>query len=474
MFSNLSRSRFQLQAHLWWLSLLLLTAVTYWPVRSYEFVNWDDPWYVVHNEYLRSWSPGNLKAIATDVINRNYSPVIIFTLLIEYTLFGLEPAGYHVVNVLLHAVCAILTGVLITQLSGDRRIGWFTAALFAVHPVQIESVAWISSIKGLVSGVFILAHLICWMRPERTARQELWGLFFFVAALLAKSLTVVVPAIVLLYDLMICRKKFTEALARQIIPGVLSLWMLLTTMSAQTTSLGGVRDHMHLSKGQILAVDALILRDYVRMLVWPRGLSVMYDVPVSGIAGEVALTSLGWIVVSAGLWRIRRRHPLIVLAAASFLLLLIPVLNLTPITTLMNDRYLYLPCIPFFAVLSAGMLRLLEHCRRPRRSEMESTTSPARLWLSAGAVLGVLLVASRLHLPVWRNDRSLWEHAMRHAPNLPLVRIQYALMLNNEGRSQEAVQVLEDTLVQLQPDPLDEERIREKIHLWTARTSAGI
>lgn len=474
MFSKLSLNRFQLLPHLWWLSLLLLTTVTYWPVRNYEFVNWDDPWYVVHNEYLRSWSPSNLKAIATDVINRNYSPVIIFTLLIEHTFFGLEPAGYHIVNALLHALCAILACVLITQLSGDRRIGWFTAALFAVHPVQIESVAWISSIKGLVSGVFILAHLICWMRPERTARQELWGLFFFVAALLAKSLTVVVPAIVLLYDMMICRKKFTEAVARQIIPGVLSLWMLLTTMSAQTTSLGGIRDHMNLSKGQILAVDAIILRDYVRMLMWPRGLSVMYDVPVTGIVGEVALTSLGWIIVAAGLWRIRRQYPLIVLAATSFLLLLIPVLNLTPITTLMNDRYLYLPCIPFFAVLTVGMLRLLERCRRLHLSETAVTTSPAYLWLPAGAALGLLLVVSRLHLPVWQNDRSLWEHALRQTPNLPLVRIQYALMLNNDGRSQEAVQVLEDTLVQLQPDPLDEERIREKIQLWTAGTSAGI
>ena len=83
-------------------SLIVLTGAVYWPVHSFEFVNWDDPWYVLKNEYIRSWHPSNLWDIATQVINRNYSPMIIFTLLIEHTLFGVEPAGYHVVNVLLH------------------------------------------------------------------------------------------------------------------------------------------------------------------------------------------------------------------------------------------------------------------------------------------------------------------------------------------------------------------------------------
>ncbi|MBT5456168.1 MAG: hypothetical protein HOK82_06150, partial [Rhodospirillaceae bacterium] len=187
-------------------SLIVLTGAVYWPVHSFEFVNWDDPWYVLKNEYIRSWHTTNLWDIATQVINRNYSPMIIFTLLVEHTLFGIEPAGYHIVNVLLHLVNTVLVFTLVSRLAQSQSVGWATAAFFAIHPVQLESVAWVSSIKGLVVGAFILAHLICVMRPERTTKQELWGLVFFAFAILSKALTVVVPAIVLLYDMLVCRK----------------------------------------------------------------------------------------------------------------------------------------------------------------------------------------------------------------------------------------------------------------------------
>jgi len=214
------------------LLLCALVALAYWPVRAYDFVNWDDTWYVVRNPYLGSWELSNLKAIATDVINRNYAPLTIFTYLVERTLFGLEPAGYHIVNVLLHAVNAVLVFVLISQLTHDRAAAWATAALFAVHPVQIESVAWVSSMKGLLCGTFILAHLICRLRPQRTTRADVWGFIFFLLALFSKALTVVVPAIVLLYDLAVCRKKFQEALAGQFVTGMLSVWLLLQTVAA--------------------------------------------------------------------------------------------------------------------------------------------------------------------------------------------------------------------------------------------------
>lgn len=456
----------------WWCiaSVVALTGFMYWPVRSFEFLNWDDPWYVINNPYLLSWSPQNLWAIGTEVINRNYSPMIIYTLLIEYTLFGLEPAGYHVVNVLLHALNAALVFVLISRLASSRSVGWATAAVFAVHPVQIESVAWISSIKGLVVGAFILAHLICWMRPQRTGKQEFWGLAFFALALLSKALTVVVPAIVLLYDTLVCRKKFSESLARQFVPGMLSLWMLLTTMGAQVSSLGGTRGHMAMSKLQIMAVDSVVLWKYVANLVYPVDLCVLYNPPVSAIAGQVFVAIVAWIAIAAAIWRVRRSYPLIVLAAVSWLLLLLPVLNLTPITTLMNDRYLYMPSIPFFAVVFAGLrslsLRLLEKARVTDHEVAKSRLLRNGWLVGPAAAVVLLFAASRTYLPVWSNDRALWQHASGRTPDLPVVQIQYAMMLHNHGLDTDAVAVLADTLVELNPDPLDVERIVRMIGEW--------
>jgi hypothetical protein len=459
-------------------SLLVVTGAVYWPVHSFEFVNWDDPWYVLKNEYIRSWHPSNLWDIATQVINRNYSPMIIFTLLIEHTLFGVEPAGYHVVNVLLHMLNTALVFVLISRLAKSQSVGWATAAFFAIHPVQLESVAWVSSIKGLVVGAFILAHLICVMRPERTPKQELWGLVFFALAIFSKALTVVVPAIVLLYDMLVCRKKFSDALTRQFIPGMLSVWILLITMGAQVSELGGLRDHMALSKLHILAVDSIILWNYVAMLLCPRQLSVLYNPATTGIATQVAVASLCWAVVGFACWRVRRSHPFVPLAAASFFLLLLPVLNLTPITTLMNDRYLYMPSIPFFGLVCFGVkwsCERVDASRAPRRTARGEQLVTSGKQPVTGGWIGIplaatipLIIATYEHLPVWQNDQALWENTMARTPDLPLVHIQYAWMLHNSGHREAAISRLRHTLAEMTPDELDRQRIKETLEDWSS------
>ena len=289
------------------------------------------------------------------------------------------------------------------------------------------------------------------LQPTRQARGRL--------SLLIGSL--VVPAIVLLYDMLICRKKFSEALARQFVPGMLSVWMLLVTMGAQTTVLGGIRAHWELSKLHIMALDTIILWRYVGMLLCPTDLSVLYNPAVSGIAGQVALACLGWGVVGVLAWRVRRTQPLVILSLAAAFVLLLPVLNLTPITTLMNDRYLYMPSIPFFALL----LGLLEAGWR-RLSRVDH----AWVMLPMTATVA-LVIASRLHLPVWQNDQALWQHTVSQTPTLPVVRFQYATMLYKQGQRADAIAVLQSALDELNPDAADEDRFRTRINEWTSGVS---
>ena len=484
------------------LALVALVAAVYCPTWQFAFVNWDDPWYVVNNPLIRSWNLSNLGQVATKVVTRNYAPATISSYLVDHTLWGLNAGGYHFTNTALHALNAVLVYLLMAQLTRSRFVGWTTAALFAIHPVQIETVAWISSRKGLLSGAFILATLICWLRPQRTRKQEVMGLAFFALALLSKAIAVVVPAIVLLYDVLICKERFWAALRRQMIPGLLALWLLLLTMSAQTTIVGGVRSHFALSKAQILAVDSVILWRYVGMLFWPNDLCVLYDPPTQGIAGWSLLTALGWAIVGVLLFRCRVQRPLITLAGATFFVLLLPVLNLFPITTLMNDRYLYLPSIPAFALVAGtvervcSMLVSLAVAARDRRlcsqrsKNPQSTrgrmswrrmaewakgigqkTHPARLasglaWGFAATVVLLYAQMTREHLPVWRDDRSLWEQTIKHVPQLSVVRIQLAIALHRAGEDGEAVSLLEDTLANCSPDTGDRKRILEKIGQW--------
>ena len=235
---------------------------------------------------------------------------------------------------------------------------------------------------------------------------------------------------------------------------------------------------MSLSKLHILAVDSIILWNYVAMLLCPRQLSVLYNPATTGIATQVAVASLCWAVVGFACWKVRRSHPFVPLAAASFFLLLLPVLNLTPITTLMNDRYLYMPSIPFFALVCCGVKWGCERVdasratRRTARGEQPVTSGKRPVtggWIGIPLAATIpLIIATYEHLPVWQNDQALWENTMARTPDLPLVHIQYAWMLRNSGQREAAISRLRHTLAEMTPDELDRRRIEETIEDWSS------
>lgn len=457
-----------LQRHCtWWQSsvLVLLGIMVFWPSLEFDFVNWDDPAYLEHNDLIKAWSWNNLKGIATEVVTRNYAPLTIFSFLLEHTLWGLNPAGYHLTNIVLHAINAVLVFLLVRRLTGSVFVGWITAALFLVHPVQIESVVWISSRKGLLCSMFMLGAMLARMKPEPTSRNEGHYVLLLALALFSKAHAVVLPPIILLFDLLVRRKTIAESLPRQVIPGFMSLLLLMLTTGAQNSVLGGVRGHMSLGLLQIVAVDITILWQYMAMLFCPTDLCVMYDPPTSGIWPQVLIGLVGWAIVGLGLWKIRRTHPLWILGACSFLLLLFPMLNFFRITTLMNDRYLYLPCIIIFAMAASVMERLLRVADSPLRDLLNLISN------STKGALGFVVIAScvfltREHQTVWSGPESLWTHALSQYPDMPLLRIQYAITLYDQGRLADALDVMNRALRECRPDELDLERMQQFAVDW--------
>lgn len=452
------------------IGLAALVFMLYATSLQFDFVNWDDPSYVLNNETIKSWSFANLHSIATKVAIKNYAPLTMFSLLIDYTLWGENAGGYHLTNILLHALNAVLVYWLVTQVTRQRFIGWTTAVLFAVHPVQVESVVWISSRKGLLSGAFMLAALICWLRPKRTPKQELWGILFLAGALLAKALAVVIPAIMLTYDILVNRKKFAEALARQIIPGLMCLLLLMVTMSAQMTEMGGIRTHMSLSRWYLMALDTTILWKYVGMMLYPHDLCVLYDVPLKDVWGQICLSTIGIAIVAYVGYRLRHSKPLIPWATLSFLLLLLPVLNLFPISTLMNDRYLYMPSIAFFAVMM-GSFQACDRWLRRRLGLDQSSKNIQTIHRIVQAVvlvvvLNIYVMETNRYLPVWRNGMTLWSYAHKQVPTLTVVKIQWANTLHHAGEDDRARVILEEALATTNPDDADRKRIIQKLRDW--------
>jgi protein O-mannosyl-transferase len=462
-------------SHRSWLatvSLLGLVAAIYWPVAGYEFVNWDDPWYVLTNPLIKSWHPENLWRIATQMSVKNFAPLTIFSLLIDHTLFGLNPGGYHVVNVTLHAANTLLVCLLVSRLSGHRSAGIIAAALFAVHPVQIETVAWVSSRKTLLCSLFMLGSGLCWLRTDRTGRHEFWGCVLLGLALLAKAAAIVIPAIVIAFDLLIARRKLRESIPRQLIPALLCVLLLSITMSAQNLYMGGVRAHMELSKPHLLAVDSIILWKYVGMLVMPVNLSLLYDPPTSGIASSVAWSLFGWAAVIGLCWRWRRSRPGVAFAVVCWFCLLAPVLNLFPITTLMNDRYLYLPCVCLFALASVGGARLLAYSRKPETGETIASDYRRQFVVNTLAAVTVAAIVcgyamlSTQRLPVWKDDYALWRKTVGQMPQLAVVQIQWADALHQAGEDASARAALHLALARCSPDAGDRKRIHQRLNAW--------
>jgi protein O-mannosyl-transferase len=437
----------------------------FWPSMGFSFVNWDDVAYVEHNQLIQEWSAENLTGIATQTVTRNYAPLTIFSFLVDHTLWDMNAGGYHATNVLLHVLNGVLVYLLLCRLTGSRFVAWTAAALFLVHPVQIESVAWISSRKGLLCAAFMLGACIARLRPDVQPKHDGWYIGLLIAALLSKALAVVLPPIVLTYDVCVRKIRFSDAAVRQVIPAFFSVLLLLHTIGAQNSVMGGVRGHMDLPLWHIVAIDVTILWRYIGMLIWPSELCVLYAPATTGIAAMVAIGAVAWITIATVLWRGRHRWPLAMVGAASFLLLLFPVLNFFRITTLMNDRYLYLPCIPIFAGAAWCAAAVFRAFADSEQSVFRWIATAVPGMAALTAVAASLLVTSG-HIPVWRNSLTLWTQTQQRQPDIPVVRIQMALTLHDIGQTREAVRTMSLALVETQPDEGDRRRMTTAIERW--------
>ena len=453
-------------------SLLVMVGCLYAPVLKYEFLNLDDPAYIVENDLIKSWHPRSLWRVMTEPVARNYAPLTIGTFLVEHTLWGLNSSGYHATNVLLHAINAVLVFVLIRQLTRHTWTAWMVAALFAVHPMQVETVVWVASRKTLLSSTFMLLSGLCYLRPGRTGKNEVWGALWLVLGLLSKASTVSIPPIVVAYDIFIRRKSFADAVVRQILPGVLCVMLINYTMSAQVSQIGGTRDHLVMNKFQIAGVDATLLFRYLSMLAVPRQLCVYYAPPWKGIWPQIAVSVVIWSAVTVFLWRKQRQYPRRAFAWAAGLWLLFPVMNFFPITTLMNDRYMYLPCLAVMWMAVEGLRQV--GARLAGSSTDREGDVGLGVWLTRAVcvvAIGAYACATQHYLPVWRNPMTLWAYARQQTPSLIIVHRQWADALHASGDIPAAIAELQDILDHMHPDEGEANLAKELQAKWAANAS---
>lgn len=462
------------------LILLLATFAAYSPALRAGFV-WDDDDYVENNAALRTldglrriwFEPG---AVA------QYYPLTYTSFWIEYQLWGLNPAGYHVVNILLHGVNALLFWRVL------RRIGmpgaWIAAALFALHPVHVESVAWITERKNLLAGAFYLLSALAFVRfvgldgaaePGRRARGYVASLAAFVAALLSKTASCTLPGALLLLvywkraDSM-SRRDWVRTIALLIPFFVIGVLAGLGTIVMERSHVGAEGEEWSRPPLERALLAGRIVWFYAATLVWPRNLSFVYrEWPVRADDWFAWAYPISVVAVIAALWLGRRRWgrgPLV--AALYFVGTLFPVLGFFNIYYMRYapaaDHFQYLPSMGLIAALVAA-----SHHIASRRGIAGRRAAA----IAAAAVLCVCGAMTSRQSQVYHDRLSLWTHTVRLNPDgwLPNSHLGYELL--QRDRAAEAIEYLE-TAVRRRPQDASIRQTLSTAYVRLGRTDDAI
>jgi hypothetical protein len=448
-----------------WLASLLLafgTFALYWPVRHYEFVQYDDDAYVFNNPTVRdgltSWG---LVWSLVDSHASNWHPLTWLSHMLDCELFGLNAGAHHLVNVLWHCVNVALLFCVLLLMTGRFGRSVAVAALFAVHPLRVESVAWISERKDVLSGFFFLLTLWAYVRYARqqdgsTIKSSLafprsmfhrLALVFFALGLLAKPMLVTVPFILLLLDVWPLNRlgwanangfqfdktpfsKTGGLLKEKLMFFVLSAIMGLITIWAQGKAVASVHSLSILSRIENSLVN---YASYLTKSFWPHDLAVLYLRPQTLPSSTVILSVILLLAVSTLALLSLRRRPYLMVGWLWFVGMLIPVCGLMQTgPQSIADRYTYLPSIGLSVAL---VWTLCDLARQDRPVILKQTL------LSGAAVLlvGVCAVLTHRQLAHWRNTETLMGRVLEIDPNNYIAHGNLGVCLSKQGRTPEAL-----------------------------------
>lgn len=443
--------------------LVVATFVAFAPALRADFVNYDTPKVVTKNPALEhGLSPEGLAwAFRTNLIG-NWQPVTALSYLLDYELFGLEPAGYHATNVALHALAALLFFLVWTRMTGAVWRSGFVAALFALHPAHVESVAWVAERKDVLSAVFWALTMWVYVRAVRSgSKRALYGAVpaVFALGLMAKPMLVTLPFVLLLLDdwpLARLRRvegrkgrarerragdagaaagSYDGARVRGAVLEKLPLFALSALFSVVTLvfqrEAGTMEGNAALSLGLRLQNALLSYVHYVVDLFWPVGLAVFYpfDTSPSLLAVLGAAAALAAATAFA-LGSLPRRRYLAV-GWLWYVGTLVPVIGLVQVGSQAHaDRYTYLPFVGLAVALAWGVPELAARLRLPRRA-------PA---VAAALALAALSVLTWRQAGLWRSSFTLFEHALAVTGENALARHQVATAYWEERRLEPAAE----------------------------------
>ncbi|MGW8222879.1 MAG: tetratricopeptide repeat protein, partial [Syntrophobacteria bacterium] len=440
------------------LFLVLATLTVYWQVGNYEFVNFDDDKYIIENFHVQKGLTRDSVIWAFTATHvSNWHPLTWLSHMLDFQLYGLNPSGHHLTNVFFHLVNTLLLFLVLKLMTGALWRSGLVAALFAVHPLHVESVVWVAERKDVLSTLFWMLTLWAYLgytkRPG--VKRYLVILLAFALGLMAKPMLVTLPFVLLLLDYWPLKRielgqsaiglpaaSQPSTIANK--PGAQAFRLLLektpmfvlAAVSSVVTFIvqksGGAVGALETYPFKIRMANALLSYViYLKKMIWPQNLAVFYPHPGQSLPmWQAAGAGLLLVVVSIAVIRAGRRYPYLPVGWLWYVGTLVPVIGLVQVgDQAMADRYTYVSLIGLFIVVAWGVPDVARSWRYGKSA----------LALATGSLLVALMVSTSLQLKHWKNSLTLFDHALSVTENNYLAHLNFGAALADQERTEEAI-----------------------------------
>ena len=419
-------------------AVILITALAFYPSLNNGFPNWDDGAYLAENAAVRELSGNSIKTMFSSFYVACYLPLTILSYAIEYHFAGLDPFAYHATSLILHLGNCLLVFWFIFMLRANLTIAFITALLFGIHPLHVESVAWISERKDVLSGFFFFSALISYQyyhREGKSPARYCLALLLFLCALLSKAMAITLPCVLLLCDYF-KQSTFNRRLLWEKIPFFLLAAIFGAVALYAQNTLGGVRNQPSVSLLDTAVIAGYGPVFYLSKIFVPVNLSCLYPYPNSAaglLFGFYAGAMLALVLLAAVGYALRYSRT-ISFGALFFLITLLPVMQLVPIGQAMAaDRYTYIPAMGLFYLAAEGFTRLYGNGGKPARGRKNV------LLLAVILISAMFLVLTWQRCLVWKDGVTLWNDVIRNYPRDPVAYHNRGLAFKDAGDYERAI-----------------------------------
>ncbi len=404
------------------LLLALLTFAVYSPVLKNDFVNYDDPLYVTENTFVnKGISLEGIKWALTRSHQANWHPLTWMSHMVDCEIFGMEPHGHHLTNLIIHIINVLLLFVLLNYMTGSAWPSAFVSVLFAIHPLHVESVAWISERKDVLSAFFFMLTLLCyaWYVNKKSVFRYFTVIVFYILGLMSKPMLVTVPFVLLLLDYWPLErfgldnagalKKNIWLLVKEKTPLFVLTFVACAATYANQKNASATDWMIDLSVTTRMLNAVASYAAYLGKAVAPSGFGVMYPYPIDGIGlSKVIVSAVVLVVITGAVLYCFKSKRFLAIGWFWYLGMLVPVIGFVQVgAQAIADRYTYLPLIGFYMMCVWFLWEVLSAQRHLQK------------WIAVGCCLaiGSLSLLTFYQAGIWKDSSTLFEHTLKVTEN---------------------------------------------------------